>query len=84
MLNLTDVLPDSNPWYFLDPDNRKDAPDSPHCARCMKKMKGSAGVVFISVEVHAIHPWVRKSIFGKELIGEDCWNKIVKYGEVKP
>jgi len=38
-----------------------------------------------SVEIHPVHPWVRNSPFkGNALIGEDCWNKIVSEGIVKP
>lgn len=35
------------PWYYLDPDNNKDSPIVPHCARCKRKLKGSTGLTFI-------------------------------------
>ena len=69
-------------WYFLDPDHNKKTPTSPHCARCKRKMKGSAGLTFICVELHPVYPWVRTSMFGRDLIGEDCWEKILKDGPV--
>lgn len=73
-----------NAWYFLDPDNRKDDPKTGlFCCRCKRKVKDTQAVTsFISVELHPEYPWVRKSVFkGAHLIGEDCWNKIVKEGE---
>ncbi len=74
----------TNTWYFLDPDNNKKDPECGlFCCRCKRKVKDTQAVVksFISVELHPEYPWVRKSIVGKHLIGEDCWDKIVKEGE---
>jgi len=75
----------TNEWYYLDPDNNKKDPEiGLFCCRCKRKVKDTQAVTsFISVEVHPIHPWVRKSPFGgKHLIGQDCWDKIVKEGPV--
>lgn len=73
-----------NAWYFLDPDNRKDDPENGlFCCRCKRKVKATQAVTsFISVEMHPENPWVRKSITGTHLVGADCWETIVKYGEV--
>jgi len=67
----------NNNWVYLDPDNRKNPPETLHCCRCMRTLKDTPSFTsFISVEVHREHPWVRKSILGRQLIGSDCWNKI--------
>lgn len=75
---------DTNKWYFLDPDNNKKDPEGLFCCRCKRKVKDAqAATSFISVELHPDFYWVRKSIFGKHLIGNDCWDKIIKDGEAK-
>lgn len=72
-----------NDWYYLDPNNKKKSPEGLFCCRCKKSVKQTQSVTsFISVEMHPEHYWVRKSITGNHLIGEDCWNKIVKEGIV--
>lgn len=78
-----------NIWYHLDPDNRVEEPKNydhrgrfigykPNCCRCHKAMKSSAGVSFRCVTVDWDNMQIRNDPFGKDLIGEDCWNQVTK------
>lgn len=83
----------NNPWYYLDPDNRKDRPaEYLFCCRCQKAIKNWANVVM--VELHHDHPWVRIDhtfmssncqidTLDKGLIGSDCWKIITAAGPVE-
>lgn len=75
-------------WLKFDPDHRRTPPEhrdqngkflgyKPHCCQCNRAMSGSAGVPFKTVDVDWDNILVRNNPLGKELIGEDCWNKVI-------
>lgn len=76
-------------WLSFDPDHRRNPPEVkdakgkflyylPHCCQCNRPMSGNAGVAFKCVDVDWDNIKVRNNPLGKELIGEDCWKKVLK------
>ena len=62
-------------WFPFDPDNRKDPPTHGlYCCRCNKRVEKSYKAVDVDWEKMA----VRNNPLGKSLIGNDCWNKVIK------
>jgi len=60
-------------WFFLDPDFRKDPPNTGlYCCRCQRKVEKS----YRSVDVNWNTMEVRNDPLGKHLIGNDCWKII--------
>jgi len=80
-------------WYYLDPDNNKKTPDTPHCARCKRKMKDT--ISFESFSTIVLHPnpdlpyfrlaiGVKEILSNKNLIGSECLKKVIsEYGITK-
>lgn len=75
-------------WYYLDPDNRKNNPETPHCARCKRKLKETQSIEgFINIELHPDNPWFRIPVgipkIHYKLIGTKCLEKVInEYGEI--
>lgn len=76
-------------WYHLDPDNRRNPPEVkdkngkhlhylPHCCRCNKPMRGSAGIPFTACTVDWDKMQIKTDPLGKELIGSDCLKIVQK------
>lgn len=76
-------------WYYLDPDNNKDDPDTLHCARCKRTLKQSivGEGYFQGIVIHPKYPWYRIAgpfEKGNGMIGGECHKKMIKeYGEQK-
>jgi hypothetical protein len=66
------------PWYDLNPDYRKDAPNTGlHCCRCQRRLERS----YLSVEVNYDTMQVRTNIFGNAVIVNDCWKTVIEESE---
>lgn len=66
---------------FLDPDFRKDPPRNddgtfkPHCVRCQKEIHDPGKAVRVRVDWDT---WlVSEDSEGPELMGVDCWKKVI-------
>jgi hypothetical protein len=76
-------------WMQLNADYRRSTPKDkngqfvPHCCRCQKPIKGSAGLSFKVVEVDEIGARVRSNPLGKDIIGEDCWKRVLEENKIE-
>jgi hypothetical protein len=64
------------PWFYLNPDYRRDRPDHPHCCRCGKSFRRETNMIVVEVDWENVQ--VRNNPMGKELIGHDCWAQVQK------
>lgn len=72
------LFAEPGPWFYLDPDYRRDAPKDTalFCCRCQKRVSGATTLRVVEVDWDKM--MVRNNPLGKELIGSDCWKQITK------